>query len=261
MANKKFGLKEVMDVTLYDTVTKKPVMNLDTLKISSIENASEEVSVSGGRGNAKLLSWDFGRTANLKMTDALLTTKSFELLTGNAATVGNATIHMRQDTVWDTSGATPIDKGDLFPLTASGAGSIELAYTPLELAADILVYDAEDDCGTPLVAGTLVGKTLTNVAWAGKKVILYFTFTAANATSFLISSDKFPGTYILVGTTVIRNASTGKDEGFQVIINNLKFKSNFTLSMSADSEPSAFDMEAEILREATNTKMITMIQY
>jgi hypothetical protein len=261
MANKKFGLKEVLDVTLYDTVTKKPVMNLDTLKVSSIENGSEEVSANGGRGNAKLISWDFGRTATLQMTDALLTTKSFELLTGNAATTGNATVYMRQDTVWDTSGATPVDKGDLFPLTASGAGAITLAYTPLEAAGDILVYDVDDDCGTPLAAGTLSGTTLTNAAWANKKVVAYYTFTATDATTFLVSSDKFPGTYILVGTTVIRNAVTGKDEAFQVIINNLKFKSNFTLSMAADGEPSAFDMSAEILREATNTKMITMIQY
>ena len=261
MANKKFGLKEVMDVTLYDTVTTKPVMNLDTLKLSSIENASEQVSITGGKGNAKILTWDFGRTATLKMQDALLTTKSFELLSGNASTTGNATIYMRQDTEWDTSGATPVDKGDLYPLTATGAGAIGLAYVPLELAANILVYDADDDCGTPLAAGVLADKTLTQVAWANKKLIVYYTFTAANATTFLISSDKFPGTYKMVGSTVIRNAVTGKDESFQVIINNLKFKSNFTLSMEASGEPSPFDMEAEIQREATNTKMITMIQY
>lgn len=261
MANKKFGLKEVLDVVLYDTVTKKPVMVLDSLKVSSIENGSEEVSATGGRGNAKLISWDFGRTATLQMTDALLSTKSFELLTGNKATTGNATVYMRQDTVWDTSGATPVDKGDLFPLTASGSGAIELAYTPLELAADILVYELDDDCGTPLAAGTLSGTTLTNVAWANKKLVVYYTFTAANATSFLISADKFPGTYKFVGSTVIRNAGTGKDEAFQVIINNLKFNSNFTLTMQAEGEPSAFDMSAQILRESTNTKMITMIQY
>jgi hypothetical protein len=261
MANKKFGLKEVMDVTLYDTVTGKPVMNFDTLKVSTIENGAEQVSAQGGKGNAKLITWDFNRTAQLKMQDALLTTKSFEILSGNAVTTGNATIFMRQNTVWDTSGASPIDKGALFPLTASGAGAIELAYTPLELAANILVYDADDDCGTPLAAGTLSGKTLTNAAWANKKVIAYYSFTAANATTFLITSDKFAGTYKSVGSTVIRNATTGKDEAFQVVINNLKFKSNFTLTMQASGDPSAFDMEAEIQREANNSKMITMIQY
>lgn len=261
MANKRFGLKEVMDITLYDTVTNKPMIHLDTLKVSSIENGSEEVSAVGGRGNAKLISWSFGRTATLQITDALLSTKSFELLTGNAATTGSATVYMRQDTVWDTSGATPVDKGDLYPLIASGAGAIELAQTPLETAANILVYEVDDDCGTPLTAGTLSGTTLTNVDWANKKLVVYYSFTAANATSFLITADKFPGTYKMVGSTVIRNQATGKDEAFQVIINNLKFNSAFTLSMAAEGEPSAFDMTAEVLRESTNTKMITMIQY
>ena len=260
MANKKFGLKEVLDVVLYDTVTNKPVISMDTLKVSTIENGAEETSATGGRGNSKLISWDFGRTATLNMTDALLSTKSFELLSGNAAVEGSATIYMRQDTVWDT-GTPPIDKGDLFPLIASGAGSIELAYTPLEVAADILVYDADSDCGIPLLAGTLTGKTLTNVAWASIKIVVYYTFTATNATTFLISSDKFPGTYRLVGNTVIRNAATGKDESFQVVINKLKFKSGFTLTMQADGDPSAFDMQAEVLRESSNSKMITMIQY
>ena len=260
MANKKFGLKEVLDVVLYDTVTNKPVISMDTLKVSTIENGAEETSATGGRGNSKLISWDFGRTATLNMTDALLSTKSFELLSGNAAVEGSATIYMRQDTVWDT-GTPPVDKGDLFPLTASGAGSIELAYTPLEAAASILVYEADDDCGIPLVAGTLLGEILTNVAWASKKLVVYYTFTAANATTFLISSDKFPGTYRLVGNTVIRNAATGKDESFQVVINKLKFKSGFTLTMQADGDPSAFDMQAEVLRESSNSKMITMIQY
>jgi hypothetical protein len=195
------------------------------------------------------------------MQDALLTVKSFELLSGNAVTTGSATVYMRQDTIWDTSGASPVDKGDLFPLLASGAGAIELAFTPLEVAADILVYDADDDCGTPLAAGTLSGKTLTNATWANKKLVVYYSFTAANATTFLITADKFPGTYKLVGSTVIRNAVTGKDEAFQVIINNLKFRSGFTLTMQAEGDPSTFEMQADILREATNSKMITMIQY
>ena len=112
-----------MDVTLFDTVSGKPVMHLDTLKVSSIENGAEQVSATGGKGNSKLISWDFGRTATLSITDALLTTKSFQLLSGNATVEGSATVHMRQDTVWDTSGATPVDKGDLFPLIASGAGA------------------------------------------------------------------------------------------------------------------------------------------
>jgi len=35
-SNEKFGVKEVLDVTLYDMATNKPVIRFDTLKSASI---------------------------------------------------------------------------------------------------------------------------------------------------------------------------------------------------------------------------------
>ena len=61
--------------------------------------------------------------------------------------------------------------------------------------------------------------------------------------------------------TVIRNATTGKDEAFQVVINNAKVQSNFKFEFKSDGDPSAFDMTIDVLREGTNDKMVTMNQY
>ena len=47
-ANTKFGAKEVIDVTLYDIFTNKPIICFDTLKASSI---SGNIYARGGRGN------------------------------------------------------------------------------------------------------------------------------------------------------------------------------------------------------------------
>lgn len=224
-----------MDVTFYDTVTKKPVCFFDTLKITSLENKASESFARGGKGNAKLLSWDFDREATMKIQDALLSPRSFELLSGNKVTVGTTAIQMRQSTEWDTTGASPINKGSLFPLTASGTGAINLAFTPKEQASDILVYEAKDDGGTPLASGTLSGKTLTNVAWANKKLVVYYTYDSANdAETYVISSDKFPTTFKIIGDTVVRNAETGQDEAFQIVIEKAKLKSDFNLGFKAD---------------------------
>lgn len=52
MANKKFGAREVMDVTMYSMLTNKPVAHFDTLKISSMDfTVTESVSARGGKGN------------------------------------------------------------------------------------------------------------------------------------------------------------------------------------------------------------------
>jgi hypothetical protein len=262
MANKKFGVKEVLNVTFYDTVTKKPVLFCDTLKMSNIENTAEQTKIKGGQGNPTLLVYDFNREATMQIQDALLSPRSFQMLSGNAVTTGAATIHMRQSTEWVDVGGTMTNKGSLFPLKASGAGAVTLAFTPLEVAGSILVYEDTDDGGTPLAAGTLAGTTLTNVAWANKKLILYYTYTsAATAESYVITSDAFPSTYKIVGDTIVTNASTGKPEAFQVIINKAKILPGFTLTFQSEGDASVFDMNVEIMREIDNTKMITMIQY
>lgn len=263
MANGKFGAKEVMDVTLYDMSSGKPVISFDTLKTSSIEVTAEKVYARGGKGNSKLITWEVNKEAKLTIEDALLSPKSMELVSGLATAVGTKKIYMRQKTEWDVTG-DPFDKGGLFPLTANASGVINLAFAPKEAAANILVYTANDDCGTPLTmaSATLVGKVLTVAAAANKKVIVYYTYdSAATAESFTIDSAHFSGTYKLVGDTVVRNVETGKDESFQVVIPNLKWSSNLNLDFKAEGDPTPTSFECEIMRDANSATMIEMVKY
>lgn len=49
-------------VTMYeinpDGTPGKPVLFLDTLKVSTIEQTAEQVDARGGKGNPKLITWD-----------------------------------------------------------------------------------------------------------------------------------------------------------------------------------------------------------
>ena len=63
-----YGIKEVADVTLYaieldenDEEIYIPVLYLDTLKISSVEQTAEQTSARGGLGNPHLITWDYGK--------------------------------------------------------------------------------------------------------------------------------------------------------------------------------------------------------
>ncbi len=263
-ANTKFGAKEVMDVILYDMSTTKPVIFFDTLKTSSIEVTSEKVYARGGKGNAKLITWELNKEGKLTIEDALLSPKSLELISGVATVTGAQTVYMRQVTVYDTTGTTPVDKGELYPLTASPSGVIELAYVPKEAASGILIYEVEHDCGTPIVMtnATLTGKTLTVPAAADKKLVVYYTFSSSATTeTYVIDSSHFSGTYKLVGNTVIRNRETGKDEAFQVVIPNLKWSSNLNLDFSAEGDPQPTSFECEIMKAANSSTMIQMTRW
>lgn len=264
MANNKFGAKEVLDCTLYDMATGRPVITFDTLKTSEIAVTTEKVYARGGKGNAKLLTWEINKDATLSISDALLSPKSLELVSGIATAVGVQTISMRQKTVWALDDGIMSDKGDLFPLTANASGVITLAFAPKEAVANVLVYLATDDAGTPLdmAAATLVGTTLTVAATANKKVIVYYTYdSAATAETYVISSDKFASSYKLVGQTVVRSTVTGKDEAFQITIPNLHWSSALNLSFSADGDPSVQTFECEIQRDGSSTTMIQMVKY
>lgn len=262
--NEKFGLKEVLDVTLYDMETGKPVIQFDSLKNSSINVTAEKVSAQGGRGNTKLITWEFNKEATMTIEDALLSPKSFELVSGIKTVVSKQTIPMRQTTTYEKEATTNIlkDKGDLYPLKVSD-GKVALAYTPVGGASKVYIYKYEDDCGTPLTVSSVTGKEATVTGAAdGDRVIAYYEFESPDATqSFTIDAKTFAGTYKLVGDTVVRNKDTGKDETFKVVIPNIKWSSNFSFNLTAEGEPSTQSFECDIMKPSDSSTLIQFYKY
>ena len=89
-----FGIKEVCDVAFYKegdvtetggvlTATADPLFILDTLKVSNIENTAEQTDAKGGKGNAPLLTWDYGREITVSLQDAVLSEKTLSLMFEN----------------------------------------------------------------------------------------------------------------------------------------------------------------------------------
>lgn len=107
----RFGIKEVADVHFYNVPTigedaeggetianylaaleaATPVISFDTLKVSNIESTAENSEARGGKGNASLISWDYGREVTVTLEDALLSLETLSLLFENDPT-GNDTV-------------------------------------------------------------------------------------------------------------------------------------------------------------------------
>lgn len=84
----RYGIKEVADVTFYelkDNKPGKPVLYLDTLKISTAEQTAEATEARGGKGNASLMTWDYGKEITLSLEDALFSKQSLEVVYGSKA--------------------------------------------------------------------------------------------------------------------------------------------------------------------------------
>lgn len=84
----KYGIKEVADVVFYsitevgDEEFYTPVLFLDTLKVSTLEKSAEKVEAKGGKGNKKLIVWNFGKEITLNLEDALFSPASMSLTWG-----------------------------------------------------------------------------------------------------------------------------------------------------------------------------------
>ena len=97
MALDRFGIKEVADVRFYEVLSDNSaseaaaavadatdyVISFDTLKVSNIESTAENSEARGGKGNAALISWDYGREITVTLEDALMSMDCLALLFGD----------------------------------------------------------------------------------------------------------------------------------------------------------------------------------
>lgn len=89
----RYGIKEVADVTFYEIdsntgLPTKPVLYLDTLKVSTIEQTAENTSARGGKGNPELITWDYNKEINVTLEDALFSPKSMAIMFGDKDGLG-----------------------------------------------------------------------------------------------------------------------------------------------------------------------------
>lgn len=227
-----YGIKEVADVTFWDTVTGLPVLYLDTLKVSTIEETGEQAEARGGKGNAPLIIWDYGKEITLTLEDALFSMKSMQIMHG-------ADKIESKETKIDRTGKGIVAKKD-----------DNSYYVPGYEKAGV-TYSYYNDQGVKI--DSLTENHLNNM------VIVHWNETIV-AESITISSSTFPGTYRITGDTFARNQATGIDEFFQFIVPLAKVNPEQTITMQADGDPSTFSMTVRVLRPADG-KMLQLIKY
>ena len=266
----RYGIKEVADVTFYkldsNGVPMYPVLYLDTLKVSTIEQTAETTDARGGKGNAKLISWDYNKEITVTLEDALFSAKSLAIMFGNG-TVGTAPdgdayimkterFTPNKDVSTEGMAALVYKTGDKPAEThecgwknyfVGPNGDKHVKYNVKFYAIDEKRSDRTEKIGAAsLTAG----------------VTYYATYDLALASNSVIeiSANSFPGTYYITGDTFARNEASGADEFFQFIIPKAKVTSENTITLEAEGDPSVFNMNLTVLRPADGV-MMKLVKY
>ena len=255
---RKYAAVTVCDVTLYDLVTKYPVMFFDTLQVTSIEGAAETTDIQGGQGNATLASVSHSKTVDVTFDDAIMTMSSLALLTG-----GN----LEQAT--DSKKIT-MTETEIVEVKAS-AKSIKLSR-PAKVGT--YVWIAMMVNGVLSTASRLEERVATEKdefnfsefhnAPVSAEDAIYRVFyewemgfnDAEELTELSVLADKFAGTYRFIGDTVLFNQYTGSNDIFQIEIPKLKLDSSYSLSFNASTEAIVFSFKGKALRDDLGNMII-----
>lgn len=70
-----------------------------------------------------------------------------------------------------------------------------------------------------------------------------------------IRADQWPGMYMMVGETYIRSRDTGEDERMQIKFPLCKVRSDHTLTLQADGDPTTFNLNLEVAKPKSGVMM------
>ena len=255
----RYGIKEVADVTFYkinaDGSKGAPVLFLDTLKVSTVEQTASSADARGGKGNPKLVSWDFGKEINVTLTDALFSPASMAIMFGDKDGVGIGNteekitkVAMARISETKTDTTVEIDTEDgrkAVKVLADGGATYNTT------AGIVKVTDAK---GVDIAAENFSAQT------AGDKVFVHYKVTPTSKKVIDINADTFPGTYYITGDTFCRSDVTGEDDFFQFIIPKAKMSSENTITLEAEGDPSVFNLNLTVLRPESGP-MMQLVQY
>lgn len=242
----KYGIKEVCDLTFYtikdDGTPDVPVLYVDSAKVSTAEITADETSATGGKGNAKLITWDYNKEITVTIEDALFSAKSMAVMFGNGSVTPQVSGTLKRTVSWvATSGS---DKGK--PKTFNGPQGKE--YT---IPAGAITYDS---------AGSVVTDSSGTGFTAGETYYTTFDMPVINVSTIEVSADEFPGTYYVTGDTYARKEATGVDEFFQLIFPKAKIQPGNTITLEAEGDPSVFNLNLTVLRPADGV-MMKLVKY
>ena len=238
----KFGVREICDVVFkakssgtigtMEVTEGQPVLYIDSAKTSTLEGAATSVYAQGGRGNARLISWEGEKTLTFTVEDALLSPIGFSILSGaGLLDCAAESVHVH------TTATAHADKDGKINLT-DVLGTDET----IDTTAPVFVMMMDEGSIVGMAKNvTLADNTITAAEAKDTDVFVdFYVLKESKVTELQIDAENFAGNYYVEASTLFRRESDGKDLPAEITLPNVKIQSNFTFSMASTGDPSTF---------------------
>lgn len=251
---RKYASVTVCDVTLYDLVTKYPVMYFDTLKVTTLEGTAEVTDIQGGKGNATLASVSHSKAINVQFDDAIMTMSSLAVLTGGELREGtddDKIVMTESELIKVEDGASDIvlsrkaRKGSYVYIAQMIDGILSTATRsekPLTSETDTIKLSSFHNYKEDKAEGEATFRVFYEYEMG-------FPTKTEELTEITVLADKFAGTYKFIGDTLLFNQYTGLNDIFQIEIPKLKLDSSFSFNLNAATEAVVFSFKGKALRD------------
>lgn len=237
---RQFGAVDVLEVLLRDPVSKEPILLLDTLKVSSIAMEGQSKEIKGGIGAPTLIEYDYGRTVNFEMQDALASIESLATMWGGK---------------YNDAVSEPIL--GVFTVTTGEAGAVTLPEgVVIDDLAAVRAYNATTR-ELAEVGGSAEAPTIGTEA--GLRYQIFVEGTPETAmTQLTIDGISVPPTVELIGRTFFIERNSGKQMEYQLRIPMLKINVGGGLTMEAEGDAAVFDFSGKALLDPITKELFTL---
>ncbi len=221
-----YGLKEVMNTTIFDFTTGAQLFYVDYMLDSAIISKAQRLDIRGGQGNYKLLSFDHSKDMNFTAKIPLVDLNTLAMLTSKPLTIGATNVPIRE-------------------VLVSATQTITLSQTPVTGTLKIYLVSGRDvgveqtvgDPATTVNTYSISGKTVTlnaTTAPDGTTFVCTYSYSApATTATTTFTADKFANYVRIVGQTLMTDEVTGAIIPAVFDIKKAKAKNDFTLTMSS----------------------------
>lgn len=230
MPNPNMANREVCDLIFVDYSTKKPFLNLDFANVSTTELTGESVFAYGGKGHPKRVQFSGEKGGTITIETQIQTVKLWQLITGGEVSKSAKFVTRIEASVDDAGTGITLDE--------------------VPVAGSVVVYKADDDCGTELACTVdAAAITLTTALSGGDKVIVYYMKEVTDKVHRInIKSTSFPKNFIVYGDTVMK---TEDDEllPYRLVAAKCAPQPNLNLSFSNNGDPGTISIVCDLMAD------------